>query len=71
MYAWLTPWKRKRGEEMRVFNALIKKHNEKKTLKNGLIHCAWCKRLILKTDKYCQYCGKSRKKVRKNGNSKN
>lgn len=43
---------------MRWIKALIKKHNEKKLLKQGFIRCARCKRLILRTDKYCQYCGK-------------
>lgn len=51
--------KESRVREMKVLNALIKKHNEKKLLKNGLTRCARCKKLILKTDKYCQYCGKS------------
>lgn len=29
--------------------------------KNELRHCAYCENLILKTDKYCQYCGKPTK----------
>lgn len=30
------------------------KHNEKREL----VHCAFCKKTILESDKYCQYCGK-------------
>lgn len=43
---------------MKVVRNLIEKHNEKVLLKKGFIHCANCKRLIPKSDKYCQYCGK-------------
>ena len=41
----------------RLLKWLIQKHNERILLKNGCIHCANCKSLIDKTDKYCSYCG--------------
>lgn len=41
-----------------ILKKAIKKHNEKILLRNGLVHCAYCKKMILKQDKYCQYCGK-------------
>lgn len=41
-----------------ILKKLLKKHNERMLLKSGLIHCAYCKKLISKGDKYCQYCGK-------------
>ena len=42
---------------MQVIKKLIKKHNEKILSKNGFIHCASCKEMIKKSDKYCLYCG--------------
>lgn len=34
------------------------KHNEKSFKESKFIHCANCKKIILFSDKYCQYCGK-------------
>lgn len=42
---------------IRFIRLLIKKHNERVLLKKGFIRCAHCKQLILKQDRYCQYCG--------------
>ncbi len=47
---------------VKLFNYFLQKHNKKIYLKCGLVYCARCKRLILKTDKYCQYCGVSMRK---------
>lgn len=41
-----------------ILRKIIKKHNERIFLKKGLVHCAYCKKMIFKEDKYCQYCGK-------------
>lgn len=41
---------------------LIQRRNVKNMQKKGFIHCAHCKNLILKSDKYCQYCGKPTRK---------
>lgn len=42
-----------------ITKKILKKHNERILLKHGFVHCANCKKLILKSDKYCQYCGES------------
>lgn len=41
-----------------MLREIIKKHNEKILVKRGFVQCAFCKKLIFKNDKYCQYCGK-------------
>lgn len=51
------------GRMKKFIRRLIQKHNEKILEKNGFIHCASCKKLILKTDKFCMYCGAIRSKV--------
>ena len=38
-----------------------KKHNEEVSLSKEMIRCVKCKNKILKTDKYCQYCGQKRR----------
>lgn len=43
-----------------MFGTILKKHNEKILLKRGHVRCAYCKKIIYKSDKYCQYCGKVR-----------
>lgn len=48
----------RKGRKMGLLAKLIKKHNEKILIKKGFIYCANCKKIILKTDKFCQYCGK-------------
>ena len=40
----------------RLLKWLIQKHNERIMLKNGFFRCAYCKRWIHETHKYCMYC---------------
>ena len=42
-----------------LIGKISKKYNEKILLKNGFVHCAQCRKIISKSDKYCQYCGKA------------
>lgn len=39
-----------------------KKHNDRISDQEKVYHCAYCKGVVLKTDHYCQYCGKKLKK---------
>lgn len=38
-----------------------KKHNERISTSEEMTRCVKCKNKILKTDKYCQYCGHATK----------
>ena len=39
-----------------------KKHNDRISDQEKVYHCAYCKGVVLKTDHYCQYCGKKLRK---------
>lgn len=48
-----------------MFRTIFKKHSEEifsKSMK-GYARCAYCGKTILRSDKYCQYCGKARETV--------
>ena len=51
--------RRVRGKIIRCIKNIIKKHNEKKLFKKEFARCTYCGELILKSDKYCQRCGKA------------
>lgn len=38
------------------------KHNDRISDQEKVYHCAYCKGVVLKTDHYCQYCGKKLRK---------
>ena len=44
---------------MRLLQWLINKHNAKILSRRGLVHCAYCKHLILIADNYCEKCGRA------------
>ena len=39
-----------------------KRHNDRISDQEKVYHCAYCKGVVLKTDHYCQYCGKKLRK---------
>lgn len=45
-----------------IFSKLIQKHNNMVLKKHGFFACQNCKKMIYKSSKYCQYCGKSLRK---------
>lgn len=49
---------RRRKEVREILKKIIKKYSGKILSKKELVHCTYCKNLICRGDKYCQYCGK-------------
>ena len=50
------------GEKMGYASKNAKKHNDRISDQEKVYHCAYCKGVVLKTDHYCQYCGKKLRK---------